>query len=283
MREILNSFLDNSKERIKNPFLGAFIISWVAFNWKPVIILFFSEKEVEQKISFINQNYLSIKYNLWLPLIFAILYVVLLPYIMLLFDRVSSKALEGRKENIVQQNIFDIKAKQRLAEEESILENIRAKFRDKADLNKKIEFLTDQLEEFRITNENLEQKLKVSQDKELQYKEIIEQNNSVEYTAKEKFQLAENYENFRNSDLFQFFRDIGTSVSRMNTVPNKMDNLIIEKFKHSDIIREVKDEENQRNYYEFTKKGKFFWKEYIMHIKITLKNKEEEDNDDLPF
>ncbi len=229
MREIINSFLDNSKERIKNPFLGAFIISWIAFNWKPIVILLFSEKEIEQKITFINENYISLQYNLWFPLIFAIVYVVVLPYIMLVFDKLSSKALEGRKENIVKQNIFDIKAKQKLAGEENILENIRAKFRDKADLNKKIESLSSQLEEIRIVNENLELKLKESEEKELQYKEIIQQNSSEEYTVKEKFLLAEEYEKFRKSDIFQFFREIGSSVSRMNTVPNKMDSLVIEK------------------------------------------------------
>lgn len=282
MREIINSFLDNSKERIKNPFIGAFIISWIAFNWKPIIILLFSEKEIEQKINFINENYISLKYNLWLPLIFAIAYVVILPYIMLVFDKLSSTAIEGRKDNIVKQNIFDIKARQKLAEEENVLENIRAKFRDKADLNKKIDSLTSQLEELRNKNESLEVKLKESEEKELQYKEIIEQNSSEEYTVKEKFLLAEEYEKFRKSDLFQFFREIGSSVSRMNTVPNKMDSLIIEKFKHSDIIREVKDDENERFYYEFTKKGKFFWKEYIMHIKISVKKPDDFD-DDLPF
>lgn len=237
---------------------------------------------IEEKIQFIELNYISILYNLWLPLIFATLYVTLLPYLMLLFDKLSSKGLEGRKENLVQQNIFDILAKQRLAKEESILENIRASFRDKADLNKKIEILNDQIISQSETMEILEQRLADANEKQLQYQQIIKQDNDEEYSSREKYDLAEQYLKFKKSDIYEFFRTIGSSVSRRNSLPNNMDDLIVEKFKHSDIIKEVRDEENQSIHYEFTKKGKWFWKEFIMNIQI-IKNKKEEEFDDLPF
>ena len=97
MKEIFDSFIENSKERIKNPFIGAFIISWIAFNWKPILIILFSSKTIEERIEYVETNHIDIFYNLWIPLIFAVIYVSFLPYLMLLFDKISSKGLEGRE------------------------------------------------------------------------------------------------------------------------------------------------------------------------------------------
>jgi len=281
MREIINSFIDNSKERIKNPFIGAFIISWIAFNWKPIFIILFSSKAIEERIEIVEISYVDLLYNLWLPLIFACIYVAILPYLMLLFDKISGKGIEGRKENLVKQNILDIRAKQRLAKEESELENIRASYRDKADLNKKIEGLTEKLENQKEYIDNLKIKLSEAEEKGIRYQEIIEQNKNEEYSTREKFELADQYVSFVKSDIFKYFQELGTDVSQRGSVPNNMDGLIIEKYKHSGIIKEVRDEENQRISYNFTKKGKYFWREFVMNLQINDNLNEEVD--ELPF
>lgn len=67
-----------------------------------------------------------------------------------------------------------------------------------------------------------------------------------------------------------FFEDVGSSISRIQSVPNHLDNLVIEKFIHTDIIKEVRDEENQRIDYQFTKKGEYFWKEYILSLNFVI-------------
>ena len=186
-----------------------------------------------------------------------------------------------REENLVNQNILDIKAKQRLAKEESVLENIRASYRDKADLNKKIDSLTDKLENQKEYIENLKIKLSEAEEKGLRYQEIIEQNKNEEYSTREKLELADQYVSFQKSDIYRYFQELGTEISQRGGIPNNMDGLIIEKYKHSDMIEEVRDEENQRMAYQFTKKGKYFWREFVMNLQITEKAKEEVD--DLPF
>lgn len=280
MRELLNTFLDTTKERIKNPFIGAFIFSFVAFNWKPIFIILFGSQTIQDKIKIVESEYTGLLYNLWLPILFALFYVLILPYIMWLFDRISSKAVVGRKENVVEQQLFDLRSKQRLAEQESKLEDIRASYRETADLNKKIDVLSTQIEERDKTIEILQNELETAQDDQSRLQNFLRHQNDNSLTEKQKEDFSKKYESFKTSDLYEFFKEVGSEISRRNSVPNNMDDLIIEKFRHTDIIREVRDEENQRNYYEFTKKGKFFWKEYILNLKIVRKP---DPKDDLPF
>ncbi|TKD54390.1 hypothetical protein [Flavobacterium sp. ASW18X] len=280
MRELLNTFLDTTKERIKNPFIGAFIFSFVAFNWKPIFVILFASQTIQEKIEIVESEYTGLLYNLWLPILFALFYVLILPYIMWLFDRIASKAVVGRKENVLEQQLFDLRSKQRLAEQESRLEDIRASFRETADLNKKIDILSTQIEERDKTIEVLQTELETAQDDQSRLQNFLRHQNDNSLTEKQKEDFAKKYESFKTSDLYEFFKEVGSEISRRNSVPNNMDDLIIEKFRHTDIIREVRDEENQRTYYEFTKKGEFFWKEYILNLKIVRKP---DPKDDLPF
>jgi len=50
IKEFIISFFMSAKHRLKNPVIGAFIMAWVAVNWRFIAILFFSSKSIEQKI-----------------------------------------------------------------------------------------------------------------------------------------------------------------------------------------------------------------------------------------
>jgi hypothetical protein len=54
IKDIIDSFRQSSLERVKSPFLGAFVFSWIAFNWQPLIILVFSENKIEKRLGVIN-------------------------------------------------------------------------------------------------------------------------------------------------------------------------------------------------------------------------------------
>jgi hypothetical protein len=179
MRELINTFLDTTKERIKNPFIGAFIFSFIAFNWKPIFIIVFASKSIQEKINLVETKYTGLIYNLWLPIIFAIFYVLVLPYVMWFFDNISSKAVEGRKKNIVKQQLFDLKSKQELAEQESKLEDIRASYRETADLNQKIEILKNQINERDNTIEIIQVELETAQNDQKRLQNfLVKQNDS---------------------------------------------------------------------------------------------------------
>ena len=146
MKELIKSFFESSRERIKNPLIGTFAISWVLINWKPIFILFLSDLTIEKRIHEIELNHTSLKYNLILPLIIALIYVIILPYLMWLIDELIKKSIKGRKGNIITQLILDVQGKQKLAIEENKLEDIKADYKDKAELNKQIEQLNKEIE-----------------------------------------------------------------------------------------------------------------------------------------
>ncbi|WP_421810014.1 coiled-coil domain-containing protein [Flagellimonas sp.] len=279
MRDLIAAFLDTTKERIKNPFIGAFVFSWIAFNWKPILIIFFSNMKVVDKIALIEKEHTSLTYNMWFPLFFAIFYVLILPYLMWLFDRISSKAVLGRKQSLFEQQIFDLQSKQRLAEQESRLEDIRASFRETADLNQKIDVLTNQIAERDNTIESLKSQVESAQEDQERLQTYLRQQDNEALSNEQIAEYKKEYEEFKESDLYEFFKEVGSEIVRRNNVPYNMD-LVIEKFRHKEIIKEIRDDVNQNVYYEFTSKGKYFWKEFILSLKF---KKNEEEDDDLPF
>ena len=97
IKDMVVSVFETSKDRLKNPIIGAFVLSWLAINWRIVMILLFSSEKIEDKINYIETHYFYINYNLWIPLGFAIFYILALPYLMVLFDWLSQKGVQIRR------------------------------------------------------------------------------------------------------------------------------------------------------------------------------------------
>lgn len=76
IKEIYLSVIKTSNDRIKSPFYGVFILTWLAFNWQPISVLLFSELKIENRIGFINAIY---PFQLWLPLLVASFLAYILP------------------------------------------------------------------------------------------------------------------------------------------------------------------------------------------------------------
>ena len=147
IKEFFLSFIESTKERLKNPMIGAFVIAWIAVNWRFLAILFFSSKKIEDKITFIETNYFDLNYNLWIPLGFAVFYILILPYVMALFDWLSQKGIGVRKLISKNHRISDIQYRQEIAAEEWQLEKIREGSRDIQAMKERITKLELQLEE----------------------------------------------------------------------------------------------------------------------------------------
>lgn len=69
MFDSLQSLKQTINERIKNPFIGTFVIAWIAINWRPLSILFFSKDNIQQKILEVNTNYSHWHQYLLFPLL----------------------------------------------------------------------------------------------------------------------------------------------------------------------------------------------------------------------
>jgi hypothetical protein len=149
MKEFLQSILESSNERIKNPFIGSYITSFLVYNWRPIFLLLFSDAMIEDKIVVINNVYCPKAALLW-PLAIALFYVLLLPYINLLFDYILSfsNAKKDKKKKFIILN--NLKHKKEEAKLEREIAEERAGTGEVTELKNQIERLTDE-------NKNLSQ------------------------------------------------------------------------------------------------------------------------------
>lgn len=90
VKEIFQSIYDSYRDRIKSPLVGSFIVTYLIFNWRLVAILFYSEWAIHCRIEWIEENYCN-WYNYTIPFGIALFYVLVLPYINLVFDFLLTK------------------------------------------------------------------------------------------------------------------------------------------------------------------------------------------------
>lgn len=181
MTEILHSIVSNSKERLKNPFLGAFITSWIAFNWQPIFIILFSNKTIEDKITFVNQNFIDPYHLLYFPLISTVIYIIILPYINLVTELLIELSKTKRNKLSINSQKLAINNKKELAIEEIKLEESKTEFRERNSHNQMIESLQNSMKDLEKTllnerNNNSENiadlNKEIFKNKEIQQQEI---------------------------------------------------------------------------------------------------------------
>lgn len=263
MLDFIKTILETSKERLKNPFLGTLILSWIAVNWKPVSILFFSKATISEKIDIIEQNYSDLLHNLWIPLIIALSYVLLLPYLMWLLDLFIKKANKERKLLIKYERVQDVKGRQEITLEESKLEEIKSNFLEKQDLFKEIKSLKETISKLTTSISLKENNIKALE-KTLSN---IGPGIAKPFSSEEKKDYDDKYLEFKESDIFNKFHPLGTAISSKKRIPEEFSDLIKEKFIHNDII--AIHYEEQDTYYDFTRRGFYFWKKYVVEMPIS--------------
>ncbi len=91
-KELLAASKANALERIKNPVIGAYAFSWVAFNWKSILIAIFSEKNIEDKIGWITQHS-DMKTSLAYPAGMTVIILIVLPILSAIVTFAQNKPL----------------------------------------------------------------------------------------------------------------------------------------------------------------------------------------------
>ncbi|MCC8359713.1 hypothetical protein [Salinimicrobium sediminilitoris] len=271
MKNLISSILRSSEERIKNPFIGSFIISFLALNWKAILVILFSSKIIEKRIDIVENDYNSVSTYLILPLIIAVVYVAVLPYVMWLFDKIGHFALKGRKDSFLQQRLIDIKGQQALAEEEVKLENLRADYKEKSDLNRKITNLSNELikkDDFidSLETENSELKTQLSDTNEHlksnteKYDILLEKKEEIE---KEKKRIYQEYHNYDKSFIDRFIKDITELLKQTEYPKDQVDELGLVMYFEEDLITKVHNLTNKTDKYYLTPKGKAMVDQYF--------------------
>ncbi|MBW2936496.1 hypothetical protein KXJ69_00165 [Aureisphaera sp. CAU 1614] len=282
MIDFFKTFFETSKERIKNPLIGTFIISWMAINWRPIVVLLFSDQSIENRIDYIVSCYSSFKSYFLIPFLISLVYVIILPYFMWAVDYLIKKSTVERKRNVLNQVLLDYEGKQKIAIEESKLEDLKANFRDKADLNNQIELLRNQLDErdeaIKILNSEVEQQKSENQN----LMNIVDENKKNSTETKSLI-LDEQFKAFENTDMYDYFREVGVKIRNERNFPNGINDIIKEKYIFQGIVEEAYDADNM--FYQFTEKGRYFWRKYVNNIRVekNIKKSNGDDYDDLPF
>lgn len=86
MENFLKSLLGTVSDRLKNIFVGAFVLSWIGWNWKYIYITLFVSENLVKAPSYNKFEYItSFDTNIWFLLLYpfftAIGYIILLPLI----------------------------------------------------------------------------------------------------------------------------------------------------------------------------------------------------------
>ncbi len=178
-KEIFASFKQNSVERIRNPYVGAFVFSWFGFNWQTLSIMLFSKKDVIERVEYVKQHY-DVGDFILAPALTTIVICILLPWANKIFTKIQSKPLSDTTAMLMQSKIdiaekqlqiADMEAKKKLAqkrEERNIEENISAICRE--------------LEETKIKNKEISEKLTTCEGK-LKDQSIIRADTEIELRA----------------------------------------------------------------------------------------------------
>jgi hypothetical protein len=287
MKEFISNLFKVTNERLKNPLIFSFLLSWLAFNWRPIFTLLLSDKIIEDRISYISENFNEIHLNLFYPLIFSVGYVLLLPYFTWLIEVLVQYAKIGRKRNLISEQLSDLRDKQKIAREEYKYEQEKAGNAEISQLNSNIQELT----KVNTEKDKIIERLKIDlteskkEQKKLEQYISLESPENAEFNEEMKSKLDKEYEEFLSTEVSTYFEEIGSEISQFKSIPNNVDKIVIEKLIYSGLVKKIDDEENQRLYYVLTNKGKHFWKNYVLSKRILSKQELERMSvpDDLPF
>lgn len=194
MKEIISSVLTAANERVKSPFFGAYIFSWFAFNWKAIAFLLFGNPTYQN----IVEKYQAL--NKWefygFPFIAAFVYLILGPYLNILFQWLRSRAV------LLSKSI-------RFNEEIKIIESKK----NKVEADEKINY---SIELSRIESERIRKKMELEVQRD-QIKIDQEKNNAM---LKEELQDIELKQNALNEKLGM----VEDREARIKTERNKVEN-----------------------------------------------------------
>jgi len=201
--DLLKELIATSKERLKNPFVGAFVSSWIVFNWRPLAYFVFSNEKIDNKILAIDECYLDWWNGLVYPLITASVYLLLLPYLTQFFDWVVISSVKKRKEYKTTVREVDIINETKLLIVQNELEDAKAKNKDKTELNNEIDSLKKVIDASATTIKE-------------QKKELKERDLEVKSFENDLTQLTRDYQVLESTDL-KVIEKLNKNVTNLET------------------------------------------------------------------
>ncbi|KAF1073909.1 hypothetical protein [Halodesulfovibrio sp. MK-HDV] len=97
-KEALKNVVEAVTARIGNPLVTTYLFAFIGYNWKFFGVLIWSKFPIEQRILGAEFNYITTP-NTWLyPLFYAGLYLVVMPWLLVAYEKYAERPIRTRKE-----------------------------------------------------------------------------------------------------------------------------------------------------------------------------------------
>lgn len=143
--DLFKDIIETSKERVKNPISGAYVLSFTLWNWRPISLLFFENTTITQKIIVINAEYCKASAIIG-PLFLGIFFTIGIPYIMALIDLLLAPAKKWRLENVYKSKKEVLNNQILLVDKELELQDKKSRSKEKEDFELQIADLERRIE-----------------------------------------------------------------------------------------------------------------------------------------
>jgi hypothetical protein len=144
-RDYLKSFLDNIRNRVSNPFIGAYSLSFIIYNWKSFFIVILSGLSIEDRINYVENNYTTV-WTFLVPLFMAGVYLLLMPWLNIFLDWVVGRAQSKIHSKYHTDKTNKLKNEVELARLEFEIQDARSGARDRSDLIDQVESLKSKVQ-----------------------------------------------------------------------------------------------------------------------------------------
>lgn len=146
LKELATSFKAILYDRIVSPLSGAFIVSWLVFNWKIIVLLILGETPILDRIKFIEDNYLSEKSLLISPILSTLFLIIVYPWLSNIAYWIWQKALSFKVNTRIK---FENSSPLTLEQSIELRKEIQRKDREF------VELLSDKNEKIKSLDENI--------------------------------------------------------------------------------------------------------------------------------
>ena len=203
-KELFLSTANTAVNRAKNPVLGAFVMSWCAFNWKSLLYLFFSKSNIIDKISYISDNS-TWKTVMFYPCLSVITICCLLPWVNNIINVWQAKPLDNndsienhRKARKIQR---ETRLQRLLAKKDITYEKVKTGAeKNIQDMKEEIILSKDRMGQLTSELKERETELRAAQARILELSKVIDETTSkLENLEKAHKNLKNEYESYKKN------------------------------------------------------------------------------------
>jgi hypothetical protein len=124
IEDIVSAVQGNTKEKLNDPVIGSFVASFIVCNWQHVLVLIFGNEKIEERITdFVTgiepigvgwDWLLSFSGIYLLPLLMALSYVIVMPWVSIGISKLVRRAALGKHSQAVDLEIEQVEKQQEL-------------------------------------------------------------------------------------------------------------------------------------------------------------------------